>query len=310
MTQPAAAILAILVLALSGACDSERQPVAPATSTASPATPALTPDPRPVLYAVGDIADCTSEGDEAVAALLAGSEAPIAALGDLAYELGTADQFARCFEPAWGPLKARIRPAVGNHDYGRGEADDYYAYFGAAAGPARLGYYSWDYAGWHILVLNSVCDFVPGGCGAGSPQYKWLVADLAAHPAACTLAYYHHPRFTSGIHGDTEAMAALWEALVAAGVDLALAGHDHHYERLAPLDASGKRDDTGGIRSFIVGTGGGRLFPVLRIHPASEVREVRTFGALELRLGATDYSWRFLPIAGKTFTDSGAGTCH
>lgn len=305
----AALVVTCAIAAACGALDSP-QPLASPTATVVPRTPTATPVQGQLLYAVGDIADCASEGDEVVAALLAASDAPIAALGDIVYEVATTAEFANCFEPAWGPMKARIRPAVGNHDYGRGQADDYYAYFGEAAGPPRLGYYSWDYAGWHVIVLNSVCDFVPGGCGVGSPQHQWLVADLAAHPATCTLAYYHHPRFTSGLHGGIAAMDALWQTLAAAGVDVALAAHDHHYERFVPLDAAGNRDEANGIRSFIVGTGGGTLFPVLAIHPNSVVRDTRTFGALELTLGKGAYAWRFLPARGKTFTDAGSGKCH
>ena len=281
-----------------------------AAPSVSPAATATLPITGPTLWAVGDIGDCASAGDEGVAALLAADGGAIATLGDTVYEAGSAAEFARCFEPAWGPLKSRIRPAIGNHDYGTAAGRDYFAYFGAAAGDPGRGYYSYEIGSWHLIVLDSNCGVVKGGCAKASPQYTWLAADLAAHPALCTIAYYHHPRFTSGLHGDTIAMADLWQALFDGGIDIALGGHDHHYERFAPMDGAGHPDPARGIREFIAGTGGGALYPVFTIAPNSEKRDANTFGALKFTLGDGVYTWAFIPIAGQTFSDSGTGACH
>jgi hypothetical protein len=281
-----------------------------AAATASP-TATATAITGTTLWAVGDIGDCSSSGDEGVAAVIAAGDGPIAAIGDIVYEAGTADDFARCFQPAWGPLKDRIHPALGNHDYGTAAAHDYFAYFGAAAGEVGKGYYSYEAGSWHIIALNSNCDDVPGGCAAGSPQYQWLQADLAAHKdAVCTLAYWHHPRFTSGLHGNTVAMADLFQALYDSNADIVVSGHDHHYERFAPQTPGGLADAARGIREFIAGTGGGTLYPLFVKAPNSEVRDANTFGVLKLTLGEGAYSWEFVPVAGETFRDSGQGTCH
>jgi hypothetical protein len=161
------------------------------------------------------------------------------------------------------------------------------------------------------VVINSNCAQV-GGCGAGSPQEQWLRADLAAHPAPCTLAYWHHPRFSSGnVHGDHAALEPIWRALYESRADVVLSGHEHNYERFAPQDSLGNLDWDRGIRQFVVGTGGRSHYegftPVL---PHSEVRNGDTFGVLRLALYPTGYDWQFIPEAGKTFTDAGSGTCH
>jgi hypothetical protein len=154
----------------------------------------------PVFVGAGDIASCTSTGDEATANLLDTIPGTVYTTGDNAYESGTASEFENCYDPSWGRHKARTRPAVGNHEYySTTNASGYFGYFGAAAGDPSKGYYSYDLGSWHIISLNSNCSFVAGGgCAAGSDQEKWLRADLAAHPNACTLAYWHHPLFSSG----------------------------------------------------------------------------------------------------------------
>jgi hypothetical protein len=266
----------------------------------------------PVLLAAGDIASCASPGDEATAALLDRLGGTIATLGDTVYISGTSQEFATCYHPSWGRHKRRTRPAVGNHEYGTAGAAGYFDYFGAAAGDPSKGYYSYDLGTWHIVVINSNCSQV-GGCGAGSPQEQWLRADLAAHPAACTLAYWHHPRFSSGdVHGSNAVLEPIWRALYEHRADVVLSAHEHNYERFAPQDSTGQLDWDRGIRQFVVGTGGrshydGFITPIL---PHSEVRNGDTFGVLRLTLHATGYDWQFIPETGKTFTDAGSGTCH
>jgi acid phosphatase type 7 len=267
-------------------------------------------NPDVVLIGAGDIADCDDlAGAEATAKLLEANPGTVMALGDLAYPNGTEADF-RCYDKTWGRVKDRTRPAVGNHEFHSAGASYYFHYFGAAAGDPKTGYYSYDLGAWHIVVLNTECSQV-GGCEAGSPEEKWLRADLAAHPAACTLAYAHKPRFSSGLtHGSDPQLTAFWQALYDGKAALYLAGHDHDYERFAPQDAHERADLQRGIREFVVGTGGKshRYFGFTR--PNSEVRNHDTYGVLKLTLKKNGYEWKFLPEAGKSFSDSGTGSCH
>ncbi len=263
-----------------------------------------------VLIGAGDIADCSDlAGAEATAKLLEANPGTVMALGDLAYPNGTPDDF-KCYHKTWGRVKDRTRPAVGNHEFHSTGASYYFQYFGSAAGDPKTGYYSYDLGAWHIVVLNSECQQV-GGCEAGSSQEKWLRADLAAHPVGCTLAYFHKPRFSSGLnHGNDPEVGAFWQALYDYNAELILNGHDHDYERFAPQDPGGNADPKRGIREFVVGTGG-KNHREFGIHKSnSEVRNNHAFGVLKLTLKTTGYDWKFIPEAGKTFTDSGSGSCH
>jgi len=288
----------LLTAALSG------KPPAPART---PAPPAST---DPVLVGAGDIADCRSDGDEKTAALLDQIPGTVFTLGDNVYEAGKPEEFRQCYEPSWGRHRQRTRPAAGNHDYRTSGAAGYFGYFGSSAGDPTKGYYSYDLGKWHVVVLNSNCGDVPGGCGAGSPQERWLREDLDAHPVRCTVAMWHHPRFSSAKHGDTVVMADLWRTLYEKGVDVTLAGHDHDYERFAPMDADGRANPSRGIRSFVVGTGGKSFYTFEKIHATSEVRNGDTFGVLKLTLHPDSYDWEFVPAEGGKFRDSGSGSCH
>ena len=275
-----------------------------------PATPVDDEKNISVLIGAGDIADCLNlPGAEATAKLLEANPGNVMALGDLAYPNGTAEDF-KCYDKTWGRVKARTRPAVGNHEFHSQGATYYFSYFGAAAGDPKTGYYSYDLGSWHIVVLNSECKEV-GGCQAGSPEEKWLRADLAAHPSGCTLAYFHKPRFSSGLnHGDDPEISAFWQALYDYNAELVLNGHDHDYERFAPQDPDGRADSKRGIREFVVGTGGKSHREFGLPKPNSEIRNNDAYGVLKLTLKPTGYNWQFLPEAGKTFTDSGCGSCH
>lgn len=265
----------------------------------------------PVFVGAGDIADCTSTRDADTAALLDGLPGTVFTLGDNVYPNGTSAEFGACYEPTWGRHKARTRPAPGNHDYNTAGAAGYYAYFGAAASPLDvnctshcLGYYAYDLGAWRIIVLNSEIAH-----GVGSPQEQWLQAELAAHPNACTLAYWHKPRFSSGQHGANTSVQTFWDALYAYGADVVLNGHDHTYERFAPQSPSGQGEPTRGLREFVVGTGGAGLYSFPSIAPNSEVRNADTWGVLKLTLHPDSYDWEFIPVAGQTFTDAGSAVC-
>jgi hypothetical protein len=228
--------------------------------------------------------------------------------GDTQYFYGGLAAYDASYDPSWGKYKAITYPAAGNHEYLTEEGAGYYAYFGVRAGDSAKGYYSFELGTWHVIVLNSQCDQV-GGCDTGSPQERWLREDLAAHPATCTLAFWHVPRFSSSPRGDDLTVASFWADLYAAGVTAVLNGHSHEYERLAPMDPLGNLDPAHGIREFVVGTGGAEHVPFAAIRAHSEVRNDNTFGVLLLTLHPRGYDWQFVPEAGKTFTDSGSGSC-
>ena len=263
-----------------------------------------------VLLAAGDIADCTDlAGAEATAKLLEKFPGAVIAIGDLAYPDGSKENFA-CYDKTWGRVKDRTRPAPGNHEFHSKNAPYYFEYFGKVAGDPKDGFYSYDLGAWHHISLNIECAEV-GGCNAGSREEQWLRADLAAHPNKCTVAYFHKPLFSSGgKHGDDLELKPFFQALYDANADVILNGHDHDYERFAPQDPNGKADARRGIREFVVGTGGKNHRPFADPHPNSEVRNSDAFGVLKLTLRADGYDWQFIPEAGKSFTDSGSGTCH
>lgn len=240
--------------------------------------------------------------------LVGGGYEAVLALGDIQYEVGAVDAFEASYDASWGRVKSVTRPVPGNHEYHTAGAAGYFEYFGAGAGDPTKGYYSYELGNWHVVALNSNCEAI-GGCDAGSAQERWLRADLAAHPSRCTLAYWHHPRYSSGRHGSDSSYVAFWQALVDADADLVLVGHDHDYERFAPQDARGRRDLERGIREFVVGTGGKNLRPFTRVSPNSEARDATSLGVLELTLGADAYEWRFRAAVG-SFTDSGSASCH
>ena len=273
-------------------------------SSASVAAP---PPPHSVVFVgAGDIAGCSTSGDEATANLLDNIAGTVFTVGDNAYDSGTAAEFTNCYNPTWGRHKTRTRPAPGNHDYVTPGAAGYYGYFGANAGDPAKGYYSYDLGDWHIIALNSNI-----ARDAGSPQEQWLRADLAASTKSCTLAYWHHPRFSSGFeHGNDTSIQPLWQALYDYSADVVLSGHDHDYERFAPQTPTGVADPTRGIREFIVGTGGRSHYSLGTLKANSQVFDATSYGVLKLTLGTGGYDWEFVHVAGATFTDAGSAGCH
>ncbi len=228
-------------------------------------------------------------------------------LGDNQYEKGEYGNYMASFDPTWGVFKGLVRPVPGNHEYYTPGASGYFQYFGASAHQDTSGYYSFDLGKWHIIALNSNCAMV-GGCNEGSPQYKWLVEDLTAHPSTCTLAFWHHPRFSSGDHGDDPITQDFWKILYQNKVDVILNGHDHLYERFAPQNPQAQSDPQG-ITQFTVGTGGKNLTKVKDVRPNSLVRSDNQYGVLRLMLHDTSYNWKFLP-ENNTPIDQGAQVCH
>jgi hypothetical protein len=254
-----------------------------------------------VLVGAGDIGQ--DKEAEATAKLLDKIPGTVFTAGDNAYPNGSASDYAG-FDKTWGRHKARMRPAPGNHEYNTSGAKPYYDYFGANAGPAGRGYYSYDIGEWHIISLNSNIDM-----SAGSAQEKWLRADLAASPSKCTIAYWHHPRFSSGSHGSSSSTAPLWRALQDAGAEIVVVGHDHNYQRFARQDADG-RADPNGIQEFLVGTGGRGHYTFSSKIGNTVASNTSTYGVIKFTLGSGTYSWEFIPVAGQSYHDAGSGTCH
>lgn len=263
-------------------------------------------------------------------------DATVMAVGDNAYEFGSPFDYAGCYQPTWGRLRHRTRPATGNHEYLTPGAAGYFGYFGSRAAPP-LGYYSYDLGSWHVVVINSttqvytcwppeLTEYPPGfpvlpipaqpgpaagrACAGDVAQQLWLAADLAAHRgAACTVAYFHHPRFSSGLHGNQYQMQKIWDILYANGVDVVVSGHDHLYERFAPQDPDGNADEARGIRQFTVGTGGAEFYGISTRQPNSQVLINDRHGVLVLALGAGSYAWTFEAVD-HSIADSGSGSCH
>ena len=262
-------------------------------------------EPDPVVLIAGDVAQCDVPGAQLTGQLINSLPAAVVlVVGDVAYPSGTPEQFAHCYEPAWGAFKARTYPAPGNHDYRTAGAKGYFDYFGARAGDRNKGYYSFDIGEWHVVSLNSNRELE-----RGSPQMAWLKADLKQHRQACVLAYWHHPRFSSGPHGDNTRVQALWALLYQQGVSVVVTGHDHDYERFTPMNENGEPDAIRGIRSFVAGTGGAQHYSLGQRHPLSEVWHGDSWGVLKLTLGAHSYAWEFLPVGGSDFHDAGSAQC-
>lgn len=252
---------------------------------------------------------CGRPGSQQTAAIINSIPGAVLALGDNAYDSGLPTEYSTCYDPTWGAFKNRTYPVPGNHDYLTPGASGYFGYYGAAAGNPSQGYYSFDLGTWHILAINSNCTPV-GGCGSSNPETQWVAADLAAHPAQCTLAFWHHPYFSSGHTGNSSSMTAIFTELYKAGVDVVLSGHDHDYERFAPQDPGGVLDPARGITEFVVGTGGSNFSAILQpLKPNSQTIQNTAFGVLKLNLDPGSYSWQFISVDG-SYSDSGTGKCH
>ena len=301
-----------------------RTPTATPTATPRPLTP---PGPVPgevVIVGGGDISSCSINGDEATAQLLDSTGGTVFTLGDNVYEDGTAQQFSDCFQPTWGRHRARTMPVVGNHEYHTSGGSGYYGYFGDAASPlepgcrsACKGWYSYNAGSWHVIVLNSECATSYNACDEAA-MLAWLEQDLRTNTAACTLAMWHRPVLTIGPHSNDEAnMKPFWRMLYDYNAEVVMNGHEHSYARYATLnrEANGV-DSERGIRQIVVGTGGKGLTTSTRagttpgLQVWQDASTANALGVVKLTLRAGSYTWQFVPVAGKTFTDSGTASCH
>jgi alkaline phosphatase len=308
-------------LLIVSACSREEKP---SSTRAGPQEQEVILAGAAVLIGAGDIAVCGTAGDEATGAIVdsvlradsvQNVETVVATFGDNAYPSGSpgvADDFPRCFSPSWGrPRIMRvIHPSPGNHDYDSGSGDPYFAYFGSRAGPGGKGYYSYDVGGWHIISLNSELYFENVDQAKIQAQEDWLRNDLQQHRALCSLAYFHRPRFSSGVYGATRELTNLWNALFNAGVDLVLNGHEHAYERFLPQTPDSMADSVRGIEQIISGTGGGELRGFRHPLARNSVAQIQgQFGVLKVTLGDGEYRHAFLDTEGRVW-DSGGRKCH
>ena len=261
--------------------------------------------PSAVLVGAGDIAMCGTAGAEATSKLLDNISGTVFVAGDNAYMSGTESEYRTCYEPTWGRHRSRTRPTPGNHEYRSPNAAPYYGYFGAAAGPAGLGYYSYMLGSWLVISLNSEADV-----SAGSTQVQWLREQLAGNNAKCTAVYWHRPLFSSGPNGPNGDLREVWRVLYEFNVDIVMNGHDHLYERFAPQDPDGRSDTVKGIRQFTVGTGGAPIYAMSRVAAANSEVNVSTWGVASFTLENGSYRWEFIPAEGSSFHDAGSSACH
>ncbi|MBA3893334.1 MAG: metallophosphoesterase [Gemmatimonadales bacterium] len=274
--------------------DSADSALQPSDASADAEAPAI-------LLAAGDIAGCAEHyKDEVTAELLATLPGTIVPLGDVVYQNGTRWQFRNCYDPSWGQLLSRTRPAPGNHEYHTNEGAPYYEYFGTLAGPKGKGYYTYTLGAWRIYSLNSERN-IP-------EQTTWLKKQLKANPSQCVLAYWHKPLYSSGDVAPTPEVRPLFDALFRARAEVVLSGHQHNYERFAPQDADSNKKARG-TRQFVVGTGGSELRPFGGVAKNSLVRYNAGHGVLRMTLSPGMYSWNFLPVPGAPPADSGSANC-
>ena len=235
-------------------------------------------------------------------------------LGDFQYELPAAEAYRTVYGPTFGRLFDRTVPVYGNQEYKVQDANSFTAYFGNRIKDPK-GYWSQDVGRWHLVVLNSNCSAVAGGCGKGSPQETWLAGDLAATDRTCVIAAWHHPRWSTGIAGPDPRAADLFQTLYQHRVELVLSGHEAHYERFGPLKPDGTPDPLG-VRQYVVGTGGQAHYrpaatPDRTGIPASEFTDYDHHGVLELELKPDSWSWAFHQVgASNPVVDAGSATCH
>jgi acid phosphatase type 7 len=308
----ACALSAVAIAATVAACGGGANNTTPTVLQVNPTTPWE-------LITAGDIAQCnplrnpSDSNAQATAKLverqlaLSGANSNVLTLGDNAYFAGLTIGYTICYKPTWGRFIGKTFTIPGNHDFEKGGDDNYFNYFSAqasppGAGPDRSGYYRLDQNGWTVFALNSNID-----ASATSPQGQWLKKELAT-ASPCIAAAWHHARFTSATDGDNTTMTQLFDMLDQAKADVVLQGHEHHYERFAPMTASGATVAGSGIRSFVVGTGGADIYGFAGVRAGSE-KQVQAYGVMRLSLSAGKATWRFTDT-NDLVQDQGAFDCR
>jgi hypothetical protein len=316
------AVTAAIAVSMAGGCIPRVEPTPPpATATAEE----VKLSGAAVLVGAGDIAGCDQNDDMLTANLvdsilkadsIAKVEDAVFTIGDNVYPAGSKEQFENCFGPTWGSPERRImkkiHPTPGNHEYYQPGAGPYFDYFGDKAGEKGKGFYSYNLGEWHIITINSAIPIMSSfSAAAKKEQEDWLKKDLDANRSKkCTIAIWHEPRFSSGWHGAEPRMSAIWQILYDNDVDLVINGHDHNYERMAPVNPSGMLDSTKGIIQIVAGMGGGSLRGLANSTiPNSLVRIEGHSGVLLLTLGSAEFRSAYLDTKGRVWDPSG-GKCH
>lgn len=296
-----AAVASVMVVGgvlLVVATSDERPPAR--TGVATPIEP-LPPDALSVV-AAGDICLPQPGSCRRTATIIDGLDPDaVLALGDNQYPDGTIDEYRSSYDTTWGAFLDITYPVAGNHEWNTDDAQGFVDYFG------RPYWYTFVIGDWRFYALDGTCD-ENGGCDVGDPQYEWLAAQLEQRSDRCIVAFWHQPRFSSGSeHGSDEAVAGLWTLLERAGADLVLNGHEHHYERFVPQDATGS-PSPGGIVEIVVGTGGNTHgYPFGEPLPTSAMR-LEELGVLELGLLEDAWLARFVKTSGEV-ADRARGDC-
>ena len=300
-------LVAFFLLA-AAACTSGREPTPSAPVTSLPGGEQAT-----IVVAAGDISTCPPPDCPAAAtARLASGLSPdlVLVLGDAQYGSATLKEYGQQYARTWGRFKSITRPVPGNHDYESSDADAYFEWFGGRGAPGHDGYYAFDVGAWHLVALNTNDSCHALACDQTSDQARWLASDLKDNDKRCLLGFWHHPRWSSGEHGDDPGVDTLWRLMARAGADVVLNGHDHDYERFAPADAAG-RPTLDGTTQFVVGTGGGELRSFEHTVPATSKKRVQQrYGVLRLALGSASYSWQFVALGGQVLDQGGPVPCR
>lgn len=308
-------MIAVGLVVLAAACGGKDTTAVPPDTTVTPPPPPP-PATAVTLVAAGNISKCTNQNDEITAQIIdTMTTATVLVVGNAANPGGLPGDYTNCYDPTWGRFKARTYGVIGNHDYDSlPNGDGFFGYFGQRGGQAGKGFYSFDVGAWHVIVLNTEnATAVP--YAAGSEQQTWLAGDLAANAGKkCTMVAFRRTRYySSATPGGSEltSLASLWSRFAAGGVDVVINSGQYFYERMAPMSATGVRDDASGMRQFNVGTGGESLVSSLPTGVSANSEKLgRDYGVLRLTLRADSYDWRFVSAVGGSFTDSGTGTCH
>ncbi len=261
---------------------------------------------RRVTYGVGALgSQCGTEATATLAELL--NPDAVLALGDLQYEGASSSDFKQFYDPTWGRLKAKTYPVRGNHEYVTNAAAGYVDYFG----PLSPSYWTTNAGSWRIIAVDSWCQgLLYAGCSTTSPQTVWLTKQLqrAHEEGRCSLVVMHHPFVSSGPNA-TPTTQYLWKAAVDGGADLVMTGHDHHYERFAPLTDTGAVATSGGTPLIIAGLGGAPTYALRETAPGSQATDNREHGVVSLTLTPLGYTSEFVSAVDGLRSDSYTGTC-
>jgi hypothetical protein len=173
---------------------------------------------------------------------------------------------------------------------------------GTGQGPEGFYFYSFDHGDVHFAGLYAPIQLPAYALTPDSPQMQWLAGDLAASAKPWKFLFLHHPLMSSGPHGrddydhdgipdPVEVARALLPLAGRYGVQLIFTGHDHLYERFAPVR---------GVQVLVSGAGGASVYPSWRREAASVQKWSRTH-CLSVRVNGAELTARALDEQGGEF---------